>query len=134
MVRMKTPSFLFVDQDPMWLAALRRASRDLPGPMHFAHSAEEALVLLRAFEPSVVVSGYSLPGEDGLTLLERVKEESPHVACVLHTSRPPKQLRSARGIALVEKGGTPRALQAALNALWEALTGKPPAPSRNYLI
>ena len=60
MARMKMPSFLFVDQDPLWLAALRRASRDLPGPKHFARNAEEALGLLRAHEPAVVVSGSKL--------------------------------------------------------------------------
>lgn len=134
MARMKMPSFLFVDQDPLWLAALRRASRDLPGPKHFARNAEEALGLLRAYEPAVVVSGYGLPEEDGLSLLERVRQENPRVACVLHTSRPPRMLRGARGIALVEKGTAPGMLQAVLSALWVALTGKPLSGSRSYLI
>jgi CheY-like chemotaxis protein len=129
MVRMKLPSFLFVDQDPMWLEALRRASRDLPGPKHFARNAEEALGLLRTHEPSVVVSGYGLPELDGQSLLERIQKQYPQVACVLHTSRPAKTLRSARGMALVEKGTEPGMLQAVLSALWVALTGKaPPAP------
>jgi CheY-like chemotaxis protein len=131
---MKMPSFLFVDQDPLWLAALRRASRDLPGPKHFARNAEEALGLLRAHEPAVVVSGYGLPEEDGLSLLERVRQENPRVACVLHTSRPSRMLRGARGIALVEKGTAPGMLQAVLSALWVALTGRPLAESRSYLI
>jgi DNA-binding NarL/FixJ family response regulator len=131
MARTQTPSFLFVDQDPLWLAALRRASRDLPGPKHFAQSAEEALGLLRTHEPEVVLSGYGLPEEDGLRLLERVREQYPRVGCVLHTSRPPRLLRVARGIALVEKGTAPGMLQAALSALWVALTGHAPASSRS---
>lgn len=122
-----TPSFLFVDQDPMWLAAMRRASRDLPGPKHFARSAEEAQGLIEAQVPSVIVSGYGLPEEDGLSLLERVLEQHPKVACVLHTARPPKLLRSARGIALVEKSSAPTALEAVLRALWVALTGRLPS-------
>jgi CheY-like chemotaxis protein len=130
MARLQTASFLFVDQDPCWLAALRRASRDLPGPKHFARSAEEALGLVWALEPAVVVSGYSLPEGDGLSLLERVQAQYPRVACVLHTARPPKLLRGVRGIALVEKGAEPGMLEAVLSALWVALTGKPPVPSR----
>ena len=124
-----TPSFLFVDQDPLWLAAMRRASRGLPGPKHFARSAEEALGLIEEHEPSVVVSCYGLPEGDGLSLLERVREEHPRVGCVLHTARPPKLLRGARGIALVEKSSEPGVLEAVLRALWVALTGRTPSPS-----
>jgi DNA-binding NarL/FixJ family response regulator len=131
MARTEAPSFLFVDQDPLWLSALRRASRDLPGPKHFAQSAEEALKFLQAHEPAVVVSGYGLPEGDGLSLLERVRAQYPRVGCVLHTSRPAKLLRGARGIALVEKGTAPGMLEAALSALWMGLTGQSPAPSRS---
>ncbi|MFL5350700.1 MAG: response regulator [Hyalangium sp.] len=129
MVGKKLPSFLFVDQDPMWLAAMRRASRDLPGPKHFAHNAEEALGLMQAHEPAVLISGYGLPELDGLSLLERVQQQHPHVACVLHTAHPPRTLRGGRGIALVEKGTSPGNLQAVLSALWVALTGQLPSSS-----
>jgi DNA-binding NarL/FixJ family response regulator len=122
-----TPSFLFVDQDPLWLAAMRRASHALPGPKHFARSAEEALGLFKQHAPLVVVSGYGLPEGDGLSLLERVREENPRVGCVLHTARPPKLLRGARGIALVEKSSEPGILEAVLRALWVALTGRTPS-------
>ncbi len=126
--RIAPPSFLFVDQDPRWLSALRRASRDLPGPKHFARNAEEALALVRAHEPSVLVSGYGLPEMDGLTLLEQVQAQYPRVACVLHTARPPKMLRIVRGVALVEKGAAPGALMATLRALWIAFAGRMPRP------
>jgi CheY-like chemotaxis protein len=124
-----TPSFLFVDQDPMWLAAMRRASRDLPGPKHFARSAEEALGLIAEHSPSVVVSSYGLPEGDGLSLLERVRAENPRVGCVLHTARPAKLLPGAKGIALVEKSAEPGILEAVLRALWVALTGRTPSAS-----
>jgi DNA-binding NarL/FixJ family response regulator len=123
------PSFLFVDQDPLWLAAMRRASRGLPGPKHYARSAEEALGLIEEHSPSVVVCCYGLPEGDGLSLLERVREEYPGVGCVLHTARPAKLLRGARGIALVEKSSEPGILEAVLRALWVAITGKLPSPS-----
>jgi DNA-binding NarL/FixJ family response regulator len=112
-------SFLFVDQDPCWLAALRRASRDLPGPKHFARNASEALELVWVYEPAVVVSSYSLPEGDGLSLLEQIQALYPWVACVLHTARPAKLLRCVRGIGLVEKGAPPGRLEAALSALCE---------------
>jgi DNA-binding NarL/FixJ family response regulator len=132
MARHQTASFLFVDQDPCWLSALRRASRDLPGPKHFARSAEEALALVWVHEPAVVVSGYSLPEGDGLSLLERVQAQYPRVACVLHTARPPRLLRIVRGIALVEKGSAPGRLQATLRALWVAVAGRSPRPPGRY--
>jgi len=124
-----TPSFLFVDQDPLWLAAMRRASRGLPGPKHFARSAEEALGLIEEHAPSVVVSGYGLPEGDGLSLLERVRDENPRVGCVLHTARPARLLRGARGIALVEKSAEPGMLEAVLRSLWVAMTGRLPHSS-----
>lgn len=126
MVRVKTPCFLFVDQDPLWLATLWRATRDLPGPKHLARSAEEALSLLRTHGPAVVVSGYCLPELDGLSLLEQVRAQNPRVACVLHTSRPAQLLPSARGIALVEKVSPPETLPSVLRALYVALTGHLP--------
>ena len=132
LLRIETPSFLFVDQDPRWLAALRRASRDLPGPKHFAHNAEEALRLVRAYEPTVMVSGYGLPEVDGLTLLEQVRTQYPRVACVLHTARPARMLRIVRGVALVEKGAAPGILQATLRALWVAFAGRCPRPPGRY--
>jgi CheY-like chemotaxis protein len=124
-----TPSFLFVDQDPLWLAAMRRASRNLPGSKHFARSAEEALGLIQQHTPSVVVSCYGLPEGDGLSLLERVRAEYPSVGCVLHTARPAKLLKGTKGIALVEKSAEPGILEAVLQALWLALTGRTPSPS-----
>ncbi|HEX8698149.1 MAG TPA: response regulator [Myxococcaceae bacterium] len=125
------PSFLFVDHDPLWLAALRRASRDLPCPKHFARSAEEALALVEELTPSVVVSCYGMPEGDGLTLLEQIRDENPTVGCVLHTATPAKMLRGAPGIALVEKSAQPKVLEAVLRSLWIAVTGRfPPPPGR----
>jgi DNA-binding NarL/FixJ family response regulator len=126
MVHVKLPCFLFVDQNPLWLAALGRASRDLPGVKLLARDAEEALSLLRQHAPEVVVSGYCLPEVDGLSLLERMKELDPRVACVLHTAHPPGLLRGARGIALVEKSSPPGTLRAVLRALYITLTGRLP--------
>ena len=128
-----TPSFLFVHEDPLLLASLRRLTRELPGTRRFVHSAEEALALVRVQPPSVLVSGYRLPDGDGLELLERVRAEHPGVACVLHTAFPPEQLRRDAGIALLEKLSPPGELLAFLRALGTPEGGAAPAPPEPLL-
>ncbi len=117
MSQQAVPSFLFVDADPQLLAALRRLTRELPGTRRFAQSAEEALALIRAQVPSVLVSGYRLPDQDGLSLLEAVRTHYPGVACALHTASAPKALRRDTGIALLEKLTPPEELLGFLRAL-----------------
>jgi DNA-binding NtrC family response regulator len=117
MSQQPAPSFLFVDADPRLLAALRRLTRELPGTRRYAQSAEEALALIRAQVPSVLVSGYWLPDLDGLSLLEGVRARYPGVACALHTASPPGRLREDMGIALLEKLTPPEELLAILRSL-----------------
>ncbi len=112
-----TPSFLFVDENPLLLAALRRLTRELPGTRRFVHSGEEALALIREQAPSVLVSGYRLMDGDGLELLARVRAEHPGVACALHTAFPPEHFRRDTGIALLEKLSPPEELLGFLRAL-----------------
>ena len=112
-----SPSFFFVDENPLLLAALRRLTRELPGTRHFARSAEEVLALIRVRVPSVLVSGYRLPDADGLELLERVRAEHPQVSCALHTAFPPEHFRRDAGIALIEKLSPPEELLAFLKGL-----------------
>ena len=128
-----SPSFFFVDGNPLLLAALRRLTRELPGTRHFARSAEEALALIRVRVPSVLVSGYRLPDGDGLELLERVRAEHPEVACALHTAFPPGHFRRDAGIALIEKLSPPEELLAFLLALGTHGAGDAPAPAEPLL-
>jgi len=79
-------SVLVVDDDPLILAAIRRAVRDLPARLRFAGSAEEAQLLIDAEVPSLIISDYQMPGLDGMSFLERVKRKHPSVNCVLHTA------------------------------------------------
>lgn len=128
-----TPSFLFVDENPLLLAALRRLTRELPGTRHFAQSAEEALAFIRERTPSVLVCGYRLPDADGLELLERVRAEHPRVACVLHTAFPPEHFRREAGIALLEKLSPPEELLRFLKSLGTHGAGDDPAPDEPLL-
>lgn len=114
-------TFLFVDEDPRSLAALRRLVRDLPGCKRFARGVAEALALLREEAPAVVVSGDLLPDGDGLGLLEQVRARYPRTACALHALRPPR----ARGITWMDRAAPPEEVHALLRALGAGAGGVP---------
>ncbi|NMO17192.1 response regulator [Pyxidicoccus fallax] len=117
-------TFLFVDEDPRSLAALRRLVKDLPGCKRFARGAAEALALVREEAPAVVVSGDLLPDGDGLGLLEQVRERYPRTACALHAANPPVTSR-ARGITWMDRAAPPAEVHALLRALVAGLTFSP---------
>ncbi|MCO7226066.1 sigma-54 dependent transcriptional regulator [Pleionea sp. CnH1-48] len=54
--------------------------------LYDAASAEEALELMRRYPIDVVFSDWKLPGMDGLTLLENIKQDYPEVAFILATA------------------------------------------------
>jgi len=109
-------TFLFVDEDPRALAALRRLARDLPGGKRYARDMTEALALVREQAPRVVVSGDLLPDGDGLGLLEQVRARHPCTACALHAVRPPAR-PCLRGITWVDRAAPPSEVHALLRAL-----------------
>ncbi|MFP2909710.1 response regulator [Pyxidicoccus sp. 3LFB2] len=117
-------TFLFVDEDPRSLAALRRLVRDLPGCKRFARGVAEALALVREEPPSVVVSGDLLPDGDGLGLLEQVRAHYPRTACALHTVQPP-WIALARGIAWMDRAAPPSEVHALLRALGARVSVSP---------
>lgn len=120
-----SPSFLFVDEDPRALAALRRLVRDLPGRKRFAHCAREAIALMKEVVPEVVVSGYGLPDGDGLCLLECVRTKHPDTACALHTAHLPERFHLARGITWMDRAAPPQQVLALLAALGAAVAARP---------
>jgi DNA-binding NtrC family response regulator len=82
-------SVLFVDDSEPLRSTLRRNLKHAPANIRWAGSAEEALTLIAAEVPDLVVSDYRMEGGlDGLSLLERVHAAHPHVRCVLHTGEP----------------------------------------------
>ncbi|NOJ82921.1 histidine kinase [Myxococcus xanthus] len=106
-------TFLFVDEDPRSLAALRRLVRDLPGGKRFARCVAEALALVKEEAPSVVVTGDLLPDGDGLGLLEQVRASHPRTACALHAVMPPL----ARDITWMDRAAPPSEVHALLRML-----------------
>lgn len=122
MTEQTTPSYLFVDEDPLQLSALRRLSRDVPGVKRSATSAEEALLMAETAAPSVVIAAYILPGMDGLTLLAALRARTPGLVCGLHTTQLPGRDIIPLDITVLLKPCPPERLRAFL------LSGTAPAP------
>lgn len=76
---------LFVDDEPSILAGLQNLlyKDRRRWEMAFASTGDEALTKVRAQHFDVVVSDMRMPGMDGATLLNRVKEASPATARIM---------------------------------------------------
>jgi len=84
-------SILVVDDEPdvalLFRQCFRRETRAGTYVMHFANSGEDALRLLGAgIEPHLILSDINMPGMDGLTLLERVKQRFPDLPVMMVTA------------------------------------------------
>jgi HD-like signal output (HDOD) protein len=76
---------LFVDDEPRVLRGLLRLLRDERWELHTAQSAADALQMMAGGPYDVIVSDYRMPGMDGVTLLERVREEHPGTVRIVLT-------------------------------------------------
>jgi CheY-like chemotaxis protein len=86
-------SILIVDDEPdvadLFRQRFRREARDGTYVLHFAYSGEEALQKLDGeIEPQLIVilSDINMPGMDGLSLLERVKQRFPDLPVMMVTA------------------------------------------------
>jgi PAS domain S-box-containing protein len=68
---------LVVDDDPDTLEALRHVLEQSGARVSVAGSAEEAVEAVRRSPPDVLLSDIGLPGEDGLSLIRRVRALEP---------------------------------------------------------
>ncbi|HEU4407860.1 MAG TPA: ATP-binding protein [Polyangiaceae bacterium] len=68
---------LVVDDEPDARELLAAMLAQCKAEVRTASSAAEALELLRAFRPDVLVSDVGMPGEDGYSLLDRVRALAP---------------------------------------------------------
>ena len=86
-------SILVVDDEPdvalLFRQRFRREAREGTYVLHFAASGEEALVSLdNEIEPELIVilSDINMPGMDGLTLLDEVKQRRPELPVMMVTA------------------------------------------------
>lgn len=78
---------LLVEDEPSVREAFALRLGDYGYLVQTAESGEEALSLLRAFEPDILVLDLVMPNLSGLDVLARVKQTSPHLLVILLTAR-----------------------------------------------
>ena len=79
---------LLVDDDPNVLRGLVRALRYQPFLLYTAHSAEEAMEVLKSRSVDVLVTDDQMPGMTGIELLAWVTKHFPEVARMVLTGCP----------------------------------------------
>jgi CheY-like chemotaxis protein len=67
---------LVVDDEPDTLDFLKQVFENCDARTHAADSAKEAYQLLLNERPDVIVSDIGMPGEDGFTLIRRIRQLS----------------------------------------------------------
>ncbi|MBL8950110.1 MAG: response regulator [Myxococcaceae bacterium] len=115
----RTKRVLFVDDEPLILAALKSALRSMRGEwqMTFAEGPVCALEAMAEAPFDVVVTDMRMPGMDGAELLRRVAAQWPKVGRVLLTGyADAAALERARDVAqlMLDKPCTTNALREAL--------------------
>jgi PAS domain S-box-containing protein len=71
-LRLRNVRLLLVEDDDTTRTLLTTLLRSFGGNVTAARSADEALALVTDFDPQVVVSDISLPGDDGISLLRKL--------------------------------------------------------------
>lgn len=98
-----------------------------------APDAESALQVLASHPVGAVLCDKSMPGHDGLWLIEQMRERFPNVAIILATADDavPPRISLQSGILgyLVKPFKQPRVLEAVQDAMaWHRVAAKRPAP------
>ena len=84
---MEKPTILFVDDQEVTLAALKRAFLDEPYEKIFVHSGKEAIEILEKQQVHVIVTDLGMPEMDGRQLLKIVMEKYPHTVRMILSSQ-----------------------------------------------
>jgi len=79
------PALMIVDDDRNILNVLQRELRGEVGTIYACQSGEEALQALNGRDIDVVLSDNNMPGIDGLTLLETIRQRRPEIVRMLMT-------------------------------------------------
>ncbi|MCH2110068.1 MAG: EAL domain-containing protein [Polyangiaceae bacterium] len=79
---------LVVDDDPQIIRALQRILQPKLDRVETAQSKSEALLELQKRRYDAVISDISMPGDDGFSLLQAIKRQSPLLPVILLTGTP----------------------------------------------
>jgi len=82
-----------VDDDRLVLQSVSVALEASGYQVWATDSTDEAVALTREVEPDIVVTDYRMPGMDGVSLLERVKELGTVPLMVVYSATPPPKDR-----------------------------------------
>ncbi len=82
---MKRYSLLIVDDDKNLLYAMKRTLRRDGYNLFFATKAQKALDKLAGTSVDLVISDYQMPGMNGVTFLQRVRNAHPQVLTIMMT-------------------------------------------------
>jgi DNA-binding NtrC family response regulator len=94
---------LFVDDEPMMLRTLERASKQAPFCAHTAASVDEAVALMRTQAFDCVVTDFRMPRSNGIDVLEAARTLRPRAARVIMTGQAdPQALEHARKAGVVQ--------------------------------
>lgn len=82
---MEQPRVLLVDDEEEFVSTLAERLRLRGMRAETAYNGEEALQMIAATPPDVVVLDVMMPGMNGLAVLQRIKTDYPHVPVILLT-------------------------------------------------
>jgi CheY-like chemotaxis protein len=125
-----TFTILVIDDDP---ALLELASELLSGDGHrvlVAPSGEDALVMVRAIRPDLILLDYFMPKVDGVAVIERLKADTatrgiPVVAITSGTAADAKKLSQAGSVASILKPFEPSEFLRVIADILRGLTSSP---------
>jgi len=79
-----TPTrLMLVDDEPDVLSTLGEILQEYGYAVVSASAGEDAVDIASLFDPSVVVTDFSLPGIDGVTMVHRLRQRSPNMRAIL---------------------------------------------------
>ncbi len=113
---------LLVDDEEDYVKALaeRMDMRDLQSQV--ALSGEEALAVLDANPPDVMVLDLRMPGMQGMEVLEKVRRDHPHIQVIILTGhggeREEKEARRLGAFEYMQKPADTRALVSTIQGAW----------------
>ena len=124
-----TFTILVIDDDP---ALLELASELLSGDGHrvlVASSGEDALVMVRAIRPDLILLDYFMPKVNGLAVIERLKADAttrgiPVVAITSGTASDTKKLSQAGSVASILKPFEPSEFLRVIADILNATVGR----------